>query len=317
MELKKDIWRPFVVHAPMDRVLAHGSLDAFSWTALPPLRRLAYEADPFGLWRDGRLHVFVEAFDYRDAHGRIDCHEFDAAMTHVRSRRVLREPWHLSYPVVFEADGETWMLPEACASGYLTLYRARSFPDDWVAQATIVLDAVPIDATPVHWRGKWWLFYAPAGTPSERLTHLHAAWADTLDGPWTPHPANPVFVDSLGARPGGTAFVHGDAVVLPVQDCRRSYGSGLRMLTITVPQGGPASTDLGGPLSIASGPLWVPPPQAQPYQDGLHTMSAAGPVTLVDAKFRRLSLGGVLMRPRRELRRLLRKPTGIGESDGS
>jgi hypothetical protein len=305
VELKKDIWRPFVVHASMERILAHGSLDAFEWTALPPSRHLAYTADPFGLWRDGRLHVFVEAFDYRDAHGRIDCHVLDASMQHLHTLCVLQEPWHLSYPTVFEADGDSWMLPEACASGRLTLYRARSFPDDWVAHGSIALDAVPIDATPVHWRGKWWLFYAPAGTPTERLTHLHAAYADSLQGPWTSHPANPVLVDPLGARPGGTALVRGDAVVLPVQDCRSSYGSGLRMLTISVPEGGTAS-DWGRPLSTSSGSLWSPSRQALPYKDGLHTMSAAGPVTLVDVKFRRFSPGGLLMRTRRELARLRR-----------
>lgn len=287
----------------MDALIGRGNFDDLELTALPASRDLAYDADPFALWRDGQLFVFVEAFDYRDAHGRIDCHVFDAELRHTASRRVLSEPWHLSYPVVFEADGETWLLPEACASGGLTLYRARAFPGEWEAHCQIGLDAVPIDATPVRWLGKWWLFYAPAGTPAQRLTHLHAAFADSLEGPWTVHPANPVLVDPLGARPGGTALVQGDRVMLPVQDCRDSYGSGLRILTISASE---PQKPGSAPLRFSSGPLWSAPNSLLPYRDGLHTMSAAGPVTLVDVKSRRLSLAGLTMRPRREAQRLLR-----------
>lgn len=311
MELKKDIWRPFLVDAPMEVLIERGNIDGLALTALPPRRKLAYDADPFALWRNGQLYVFVETFDYRDAHGRIDCHIFDAGLRHTATRQVLSEPWHLSYPTVFEAEGETWMLPEACASGGLTLYRARAFPGEWKAHCRICLDVVPIDATPVHWQGKWWLFYAAAGTSQQRLTHLHAAFADKLEGPWTPHPANPVLIDPLGARPGGTALVVGDSVRLPVQDCRGSYGSGLRIVTIAAP---PSQQRPGAPsLEFTSGRLWSPPEAAAPYRDGLHTMSAAGPVTLIDVKSREFSLEGLTMRPRREAQRLRRSLRAFGQ----
>lgn len=305
MQLKKDIWRPFLVHADMRTVLERGSLGGVRWTALPGARSLAYTADPFGLWRDNRLHVFVEAFDYRDAHGRIACHVFDHRFELIETRTVLAEPWHLSYPIVFEADNATWMLPEACGSGTLTLYRAREFPFAWEPHCRIDLDAVPIDATPVHWQGRWWLFYAPAGTPVERLTHLHAATADSLDGPWHPEPGNPIWVDGNGARPGGTPLVAGDALMLPVQDCRHSYGSGLRVLEIRREE----APESGSPqrLVVTSGPMWSAPRAAGIYRDGLHTMSSAGPVTLVDVKFRRFSLKGLMMRPLRECARLARR----------
>lgn len=305
MELKKDIWRPFIVHANMGSIIQQGSLAGLSWTALPASPSLAYTADPFGLWRDDHLHVFVEMFDYREAHGRIACHVLDRDFHLVETRTVLAEPWHLSYPAVFEADGDTWMMPEACASGGLTLYRARAFPFDWVAECRINLDVCPIDATPVRWRGKWWLFYAPAGSPAERLTHLHVAVADRLGGPWVPDPGNPILIEPQGARPGGSAIIDGDTLCLPVQDCSHSYGSGLRMLAIkwrdeAEPKG-------WGALDISCGPVWSAPHTAGPYRDGLHTMSSAGPVTLVDVKSRRFSLNGLSMRPRRELARLWKR----------
>lgn len=299
MELRKDIWRPFIVAAPVEAILARGSLEGFALHPLPARHDLAYSADPFGIWRDGRLYVFVEGFDYRDAHGRIEVHVFDERLRHISSSPVLSEPWHLSYPFVFEADGETWMLPEACASGTLTLYRAAMFPLVWEPHRMISLDVVPIDATPVRWQDRWWLFYAPAGTAVERLTHLHAAWSDRLDGPWNPHPANPVLIDPRGARPGGRPIVDGDAIVLPIQDCAESYGSGLRLVTIT-----DLDTDR---CVLQSGHLWRAPDAAAVYRDGFHTLSAAGPVTLIDFKRRRFSLKGLTMRPCRELKALLQR----------
>lgn len=301
MQFRKDIWRPIVARASIERIAAAGSLAGIPWRWLPAARGLAYTADPFGYWHAGRLHVFFENFDYRTAHGTIGVHVLDEDLRVRDSRIVLQEPWHLSYPFVFAWADEVWMLPEACASGTLTLYRARSFPDAWQPYARIVLDAVPIDATLLESGGRWWMFYAPAGTERERLTHLHLATAPCPTGPWTPHPGNPVHVDPLGARPGGTAFERDGAVCLPVQDCRGSYGSGLRILTIQ----GLAQ----GSFSARSEPLITAPGGVEPFVAGCHTLAGvgggAGALTLVDVKRQVASPMGLAMRPLREIRNLL------------
>jgi len=43
-----------------------------------------------------------------------------------------------------------------------------------------------------------------------------------------------------------------------------------------------------------------------PFREGLHTMAAAGEVTLIDAKRTELSLHGLSIEAMRELRKLLR-----------
>ncbi len=133
MELVKDIWRAGIVSATMPTILARGSVAGLPVTWLPSPGPLRYLADPFGLWRDGRLHVFTELYDYRVRVGAIEAMVFDAGFRLLEQRRVLAEPWHLSYPFVFEAEGETWMLPEANRSRTLTLYRAVEFPFRWEA----------------------------------------------------------------------------------------------------------------------------------------------------------------------------------------
>ncbi len=302
MPLLKDIWRVGVVRAPIETLLAPDALETQEIVWLPQEGALRFLADPFGLWRGGRLHVFVEAYDYRDRKGVIEVVILDAALRVVERRQVLEEPWHLSYPFIIEADGETWMLPEAHKSGRLTLYRAAAFPDRWEAVQTIDLDVVPIDATPVFHDGLWWLFYTPATTKAAKVGALHAAFAERLTGPWTPHPGNPVRLDPSSSRPGGTPVAVDGALVLPVQDCRRTYGGAIRALRIHVlsPERFEATAD--EPIR--------PPESFAPYVKGLHTLASAGGVTLIDAKRQHVSPATLAL----DIRRRLEKARGARQA---
>jgi hypothetical protein len=272
----RDIWRVGLVEAPIAEVARRGFSPETPIHWLPEEGRLKFLADPFGVWRDGRLHLFVEAYDYRTRHGVIEVIELNADFSPIRRSVVLRKPWHLSYPQVFEADGETWMLPEAYRSGALTLYRAASFPDVWEPVARLELDTPAIDATPFRHDGLWWLAYSPKGTQRWKQGRLHLAFAERLTGPWRTHPDNPVRNDLASSRPGGTAWIKHGLPRLPVQDCTQTYGGGVRVLTIFRLDAEHFDAEASSPLD--------PPPGAAPYSQGLHTLSACGPVTLFDVK---------------------------------
>jgi hypothetical protein len=207
---------------------------------------------------------------------------------------------------VFEAEGGTWMLPEANRSRGLTLYRAARFPDRWEAVHRIALDGVPIDATPLFHEGRWWLFHTVAGREIDKTAALHLAWAERLAGPWHPLPQNPVRFDEASCRPGGTPAVIDGRVMLPVQDCSRTYGGGIRALWFDELTPGRIACTPGAPLRI--------PPAFAPYVEGLHTLAAAGPVTLVDVKRTELSLHGAAIQVgykfRKARRRIMRFTRG-------
>ena len=302
MGLRKDIWRPAIVRAPFDRILAAGSLDGLDCVWLPPTGSFRFLADPFGLWRNGRLHVFVETYDYRVRIGAIEVLTYDAELRLLARAPALSEPWHLSYPQLIEAEGEIWMLPEAHRSGALTLYRAVDFPTRWERAYRIALDHVPVDATPLWHDGRWWLFYTSASREPDKMRALHVAFADRLAGPWHPHPLNPVRVDIASARPGGTARLVGGRPVLPVQDCSRTYGGAIRALTFEVLT--PDRVEM-----TASAPITAPSSCA-PFVEGLHTLAAAGDVTLVDVKRTELSVHGLAIQAAREVRKVLGRQDG-------
>lgn len=285
MSWRSDIWRIGLVEAPIESAAAPGGLEANAIRWLDPGPPFTFLADPFGLWRDGALHIFAEAYDYRTRHGAIDLLRLDDAGGVTGRSTVLREPWHLSYPFVFEADGETWMAPEAHRSGRFTLYRAAAFPDRWEPVAAFDLDTPAIDPTIFRHGGLWWMAYSPSGPQSHKQGRLHLAFAERLTGPWRTHPGNPVRIDRSSSRPGGTPFLRGGALILPMQDCRRTYGGALRMLRLEALTPDRFEAEAEAPLAA--------PASAAPYTDGIHTLSAAGGVTLIDVKRIDRSPGGL------------------------
>jgi hypothetical protein len=296
MPLAKDIWRPLIVEAPIETILRKGSIEGFAHRWLPEEDFLCFLADPFGIERDGIRHVFVEHYDYRSRHGTIECLAYTRDGSLIDRRRVLAEPWHLSYPFVFEVEAETYMLPEAHRSGGLTLYRTTEFPWRWERATTILLDHVAVDATPIFHEGLWWLFYSAADRgEADKTCALFATWAERIEGPWTPHAGNPIRLGADSSRPGGTPVPLDGALVLPTQDCRRTYGGAIRPLYIHRLSPDRFEAEAGAAITA--------PAKLAPFDAGLHTLSAMGMATLVDVKHRLLSPRSLAVLGKRELSR--------------
>ncbi|TCM20892.1 hypothetical protein EDF56_102556 [Novosphingobium sp. PhB165] len=290
MPRRKDIWQCGLITRPLDEVLSRGfSPESAIW--FPPEPAFTFLADPFGFDDGVHFHVFAEQYDYRTRHGVIERLSFDRAFSLVDRRLVLREPWHLSYPQVFEGEGAIWMLPEAHRSGKLTLYRGNAALDVWRAECAIELDCLPVDASILRHDGRWWLFYSSGESRETKLGTLHVAWAERLTGPWTPHPGNPVRRSRASARPGGVPVLVNGAIVLPTQDCTRTYGGAIRPLWIDQLDETAFEAREGDALAF-------------PGQfEGMHTLSGWGDVTLFDVKTIDRSLAGIALDLRRGLGR--------------
>ena len=59
---------------------------------------------------------------------------------------------------------------------------------------------------------------------SPRTTSSTSFHAPSLEGPWHPHPRNPIVSDVRGARPAGPFIHDGDRLLRPAQDCSGRYG---------------------------------------------------------------------------------------------
>lgn len=278
---RTDFWQVGLVPARVDTLDAatlRALRDRITW--LPDAGPWRYLADPFGLVRGERLHVFVEAFDYRTKHGVIERHEFDrASLRWLGQATVLARPFHLSYPQVFEHEGETWMVPESFQAGEVALYRATDESlNEWERDCALLRDLPVADASLIEHAGRWWMFYSLVGPRQRDQRELHLAHAPRLAGPWTPLDLNPVRVDHSGARPAGRPFVGADGVLtLPVQDGSQGYGSATRLLRFPVLS--PERVVVEARPERLTGDL-----VSDTHTAGLHTLSACGDLTLIDVK---------------------------------
>jgi hypothetical protein len=288
-----DLWRVGIAQTPIHR-LFDGSFTpnptAVTW--LESTRPFTFYADPFGIWRDGALHVFVEAYDYRSKHGVIEVHSYDQSLSKLSHAQALALPFHLSYPFLWQEAGEIFMLPEAHRSGTLTLYRAARFPLGWEPVCDL-LDLPAIDASLTRFEDRYWLFFS---LPDDPLASLHLAFAEKLTGPWQLHPMNPVLRDITRARMGGTPFLRESALYLPTQNNKETYGGGMTLNKIETLS---PTEFVSHPVSALEAPGW-----ASPFTQGMHTVSACDGLTLFDVKRISHSPARALINLERRVKRL-------------
>ena len=171
------------------------------------------------------MYVFFEQFDWRVRKGHIAYAQLLNGKI-VAQGMAINEPHHLSYPFLFEFDGTTYCLPESCASGKLTLYRAVQFPDRWESCAEIL--NIPVtDATIVRHDQRWWLFCSDASFNNDTLLIYYA---EDPRGPWIPHRSNPVKLDVHSVRPAGPFFMLDDVLYRPAQVARQHMVAGSRSI---------------------------------------------------------------------------------------
>jgi hypothetical protein len=194
-------------------------------TILPPSGH--YYADPCVFAREEIDHVFFEDYSYVAGKGVIAWMQRTSPGKFTEPKTVLQCPYHLSYPFVFEHEGNIFMIPETAEARRVELYRARAFPESWERVGVLLRDVNAVDATLLEHDGKWWMFVNIAEAESSTWDELFIFYANSPLGPWKAHAANPVKSDIRSARPAGRFFRREGRLIRPVQNCSRCYGGSL------------------------------------------------------------------------------------------
>ena len=212
---------------------------ALAWSDLrtfaPPLDR--FWADPFVWLHENQYYVFIEELLYSTNRGYIICLTLDKDLNVVSNQVVLEKPYHLSYPFLFEHEGQLYMLPETKQNNRVELYRCVKFPDQWEFEKALIDNIRALDSTLLEANGKWWLFANIQEEGGSGWDTLNLYYADSpLSDQWTPHPLNPIVKDVYSARPAGQIFIHDGRLIRPSQDCSVDYGYALnfnQIVTLT------------------------------------------------------------------------------------
>lgn len=176
-------------------------------------------ADPFAVYTSKQWFLFFEIDSVSTHQGEIGLAVSTDTTNWVYQGIVLDEPFHLSYPQVFEYEGSWYMIPESHKAGAVRLYRASHFPDRWVYLMDLVRGPHN-DPTIFYHEDRWWLFTC-IGQNETTLIY----YADKLTGPWKEHSQNPVISnDRTRARCGGPIRTINGKIIRIAQDCLDRYG---------------------------------------------------------------------------------------------
>jgi hypothetical protein len=198
----------------------------------PPNR---FFADPFVMTKDNRTICFLEDFDYSTKRGCITAVEILGDGQYQILGPVIEEPFHMSFPYLFQYNGQLYMVPEAAESNAVKLYECVEFPLKWEFKKDIFSDYRAVDPMIFEHQGRWWLLCNKALEGNGDLSSiLMAYWSDDpIDGTWNPHPENPLIFDCNIARNGGILLAKDEA---PIRGRQKQgfyfYGKGLSLARI-------------------------------------------------------------------------------------
>jgi hypothetical protein len=184
-------------------------------------------ADPFMLRVDRTWYLFFEVLNLQTGKGVIGLAISENGLKWTYEQIVLSEPFHLSYPYVFEWMNDYYMVPETFEAGSIRLYKASKFPTEWSFVGILKSGEHFADASLFRYHSKWWLFTET--NPEMRNDTLRLFHAPELIGPWIEHPDSPIIEGNPHiARPAGRVIVVDDKVIRYTQDCHPAYGTQVR-----------------------------------------------------------------------------------------
>lgn len=195
--------------------------------------RADFLADPFMIPVNNTWYMFFEVLNRQTAKGEIGLALSENGLDWAYNQIVLSEPFHLSYPYVFKYEHEYFMLPESHQANSVRLYKALSFPTQWVFIKTLLEGRGYVDPSIFYFDNKWWLLVGDGAAPS-RADTLRLYYANELTGPWSEHPKSPIIEgNSRIARPAGRPLLCRGKMVRYAQDCFPSYGTQVRAFEIS------------------------------------------------------------------------------------
>lgn len=195
-----------------------------------PLELGNWAADPFVFVHDGKIYIFAELYDYRLIRGTIGYTIYHPETGKIdKWKKAIVEDYHLSFPHIYEENGEIYIIPESYQADALTRYRAVKFPDVW--EKTVLYSGMELVDTALFHEG------------SKTFGYTLQQYADGLKGGvknksriFNLDNNNIIFEDGFFSdderlcRLGGAFFVYDGSIIRVAQNCKNSYGEELIFL---------------------------------------------------------------------------------------
>ncbi len=268
---RRKIWNIGICNAPISSFIDASFRPTISWLPFPA--KNTFIADPFPLFHNNKLYVFVEEFDFNSNKGHISVIEQKSNGTFSKPVKVMSSDSHMSFPFIIKHQGEIYCIPETYQAGQLNIYKATTFPYKWEKEKTL-LSLPVVDPVIFFHNNNWWLFYTLASEDKVN-EELYISYSSSLTGSWLPHSLNPVKTDITSSRSAGTPFTYNGALYRPAQNCINKYGEKISLNKIIELTTTTFKEEIVNELT---------PILTGKYSDGVHTISGTGNLTVVDAR---------------------------------
>lgn len=254
--------------------IASGWKKAVLWKSIKAKApRGRFWADPFIYARDGKTYCFVEDYVYKTKRAHISVLEVSETGTR-QIGECIKEPFHLSFPFLFNYDGQLYMCPECSGSLQIRIYRCVGFPLQWEL-ASVAMDNILAADTMIFKRaGVWWMLTSiDKSAINDYCSELYLfSSSSPLATDWKAHPQNPIRIDSEGGRNAGLLFDGEKIFRMAQRHGYDQYGQGLLMYEVTELSETVYSEKLFSTIN----------PNFKKGLLGVHHMSTTGQITVFD-----------------------------------
>ena len=247
-----------------------------------------WAADPFLFEYNSETYVFAELYDYIACKGTLGYCKLEKSKK-PKWKKIISEPYHMSYPYIYEMNGEIYILPESGASNCLYTYKATHFPDKWEKCDIIRENVVYGDTSLFEYQNHTFaLSYDVSDNERYRLMLLNLS-DKNLDSKIEGNPSI--------QRPAGRPFYIENRLLRPAQICENDYGEGLIFYEIYFDKEGnykenAISRIMPNELTYSKNIIL----------NGMHTYNATRNYEVIDIKTRRFNIINLIFRTLNKLK---------------
>ena len=203
------------------------------WKPKPVL----FQADSFLFVKEDELFLFYELQHWDDP-GCIAMVKTKDLKTWTKPQIVLRQPFHLSFPYVFEDNGTIYMIPESQESDSIRLFKANEDLSSFTYVRTLLQqerkDGIHYNFNDSHLYRKDDKYYLFTSYQKDWMYYQELyVTDDLLNGNFVKHPASPICISNEYGRNGGSLIHYEGQLLRVTQDCHENYGDNVSLLEIT------------------------------------------------------------------------------------
>jgi len=258
-------------------------------------------ADPLLFEYDSESYVFFEMFDRKEHIGRIGY----AKLTDNQisdPQIILKQPFHLSYPNVFNIDNKIFMAPECSEDKSIRFYEAKKFPENWEINTVIETDELYVDGTTLELDGKIFYFTFVLDPSNLFYSKMKVYELFLMDGKIAMEFISEDKNFSNCIRGAGNIFCDGEEIIRPSQLSEAGvYGKAVYLNKVTRTESGFEEQKV---REITTETL---PIDIKETVLGIHTYSSSSKYEIIDVKYEVFNAKKIYIRIKRYLKKFLKK----------